>query len=275
MRIRLPAGEAPFGVVVFSHGLGGNREGGDVWGRAWARAGLAVVHVQHPGSDTEALRGGMAVLRQAASEANLVVRVQDVRFVVRELLERHQNGAFAWQRLRPEVLGMAGHSFGARTTQAVAGERFPTGDSLIEPRFKAFAAFSPNLGPGEVNEFEKFGAISKPFLCLTGSQDEDPFLPGVAPRRLRVFGGLPAGAKAQLVLSGADHYTFAGNSQAIRSGGVIQRLAPAPEREAEHHALVARLTSLWWRAHLLGDASAQGALRGWSGLEAGDSWAVG
>ena len=43
-------------VILFSHGLGGTREGGEVWGRAWAAAGFVVVHLQHPGSDLAAVR---------------------------------------------------------------------------------------------------------------------------------------------------------------------------------------------------------------------------
>lgn len=43
------AGERP--VAIFSHGLGGTVDGGAVWGEAWAAAGFAVLHLQHPGSD--------------------------------------------------------------------------------------------------------------------------------------------------------------------------------------------------------------------------------
>ena len=33
-------------VVLFSHGLGGTRDGGAVWGEAWAAADFVVVHLQ-------------------------------------------------------------------------------------------------------------------------------------------------------------------------------------------------------------------------------------
>jgi hypothetical protein len=72
LRMRWPGGDAPCGLVVYSHGLGGSREGGDAWGQAWAGAGMAVLHVQHPGSDAEVLRHGMRALRAAASAEQLV-----------------------------------------------------------------------------------------------------------------------------------------------------------------------------------------------------------
>ena len=59
MRLRWPDESrfaVPWPVVIFSHGLGGKREGGTVWGEAWAAAGFVVVHMQHIGSDLDAVR---------------------------------------------------------------------------------------------------------------------------------------------------------------------------------------------------------------------------
>ena len=44
-------GPGPFPVVVFSHGLGGSRDGYEYLGRHWAGCGYVSVHVQHIGSD--------------------------------------------------------------------------------------------------------------------------------------------------------------------------------------------------------------------------------
>ncbi len=275
VRLRLPAGDAPFALVVYSHGLGGNREGGDVWGRAWVDAGLAVVHVQHPGSDSPALRSGLGAVRRATSADNLPLRAADARFVLNEVARRAASGDRLWRRVRVDALGMAGHSFGARTTQALAGERFAKGDDLSEPRFKAFIALSPNLRQGRASASERFGAITRPFLCATGTLDEDPFIGGGAQQRTQVYAGLPSGAKAQLLLANADHYSFGGNSEPIRSGLIVRRAPQAQEREAVHHALIARMSAHWWRAQLLGDPQAQQALRAPAGLGADDVWSMG
>ena len=44
-------GAGPFPVVIFSHGLGGSREGYEYLGRHWAGCGYVSVHLQHIGSD--------------------------------------------------------------------------------------------------------------------------------------------------------------------------------------------------------------------------------
>lgn len=58
VRIYLPDGApGPRPVIVWSHGLGGNRNAGEMWGRHWASYGYISVHLQHPGSDESVWRG--------------------------------------------------------------------------------------------------------------------------------------------------------------------------------------------------------------------------
>ena len=138
---------SPQGVVIYSHGLGGKKEGGDVWGRSWAAAGMLVLHLQHAGSDAASLRGGFSALRKAMSPEQLAARVQDVRFVVAELQRRRLSGQPAWSRVPVDRIAVAGHSFGARSTLVAAGWQRQAWGSL-EPQAKAFIAFSPALGQG-------------------------------------------------------------------------------------------------------------------------------
>src|ERR1039457_5151717 len=51
VRVYLPTNTAPVPVILFSHGLGGNREGSKFLGGHWASRGYAAVFLQHPGSD--------------------------------------------------------------------------------------------------------------------------------------------------------------------------------------------------------------------------------
>lgn len=282
LRLRWPEGSAACALVVHSHGLGGSREGGDAWGQAWRRAGFAVLHVQHPGSDTDTLRQGLRALRSAASAEQLIARVADMRFVLDELERRARAGAAPWSRVRLDAIGASGHSFGAQTVLAVAGKRFPLrSPGFVEPRFRAFTVFSPAPGRNDSQSpAHQFGAIERPLLLLTGSLDGDPLQHELTgEQRASVYEGLPAGRgqRALLWLDGADHMTFGGNASrplAARRG--LQKREPqAVEREAVHHALIAQTTTLWWRAHLLGDAGAAAALRaphGPHGLQAGDRW---
>ena len=278
LRVRLPDRPGPWPVVLYSHGLGGNRHGGEVWGQAWRAGGIAVVHLQHPGSDTSVLRDGFSALRAAANVEQLVARLADVRFVLDDIRRRRAAGMAPWTSAEPQSLGLAGHSFGAVTVQAMAGQRYPVAaPGFTEPRFRAFIAFSPSLAPGGMSAQEQFGGVSRPFLAITGTRDGDPLgRAGAILRRQEVLQGLPPGARAGLVLEDADHATFAGrHDSGRRMAGLISRSPASTELEAAHHALVAALSTRWWRWHLAGDLAAREQLRHPAGLGAGDRWTMG
>ena len=275
LRLRLPAGEGPAGLVIYSHGLGGDLDAGTRWAKAWQQAGLAVLNLQHAGSDRAIFRGGMGGARAAANVEQLLARCEDVVFVLDRLAQLQQEPG--WQRLRLDAIGMAGHSFGAQTTLVLAGRRFAGGASLGEPRLRAFAAFSPAVGgardklPAEA--YSGIGAITRPLLCLTGSLDGDP-LSGERSGHYRrqVYEALPPGAKAELWLEGADHMSFGGG---LADRPLLRRAAQTRAAEPGHQALIARISSDWWRAWLLGDAQALEALRLPAGLATGDEWRQG
>lgn len=279
IRMRWPAGHAPCALVIYSHGLGGSREGGDVWGRAWQAAGIAVLHVQHAGSDSAVLRDGSRALAAAATGEQLLARVGDMRFVVDEALRRAREGG-AWARVRADAIGAAGHSFGAQTTQAVAGQRY-AGVAVVmaDPRLRAFIALSPAPARNDAtNLSEQFGAISRPFLAITGSLDGDPLGRTItAERRARVYDGLPQGQRALLWIEGADHITFGGNGaqRLTARTGPLARPRGIVAAEPALHATVAQITAAWWRWRLLGDVAAQAALRAPQGLGPKDRWSMG
>ncbi len=285
LRIRWPAVPAAqaapgYPLVLHSHGLGGSREGGAAWGAAWAAAGFVVVHLQHPGSDTAALRAAglrsfadKSGLRQAAGPQQLLARVQDAKFVLDEIARRRSAGDARWQAVRSTAVGFSGHSFGAHTTLALAGQLYPGGLSVADARIAAFVALSPSP-PARGDAATAFAKITRPTLCLTGTLDDDVAGTNATPqRRAAVFDALPAGAKAGLVLQDADHMTFGGD--AGHRAEILPRAASTRALQAQHHSLMAALTADWWRAHLLGDNSAKARLQQPVGLAAGDSWRLG
>ena len=207
VRIRVPAGAGPWPAVLFSHGLGGSRTGADVWCRAWQAAGRLVVHVEHAGSDIEVARGGRSALRSAATTAQLLARVADVGFVIDEISRRHAAALPIWSVAQVDRIGMAGHSFGGQTVQALAGQRYPVPAALREPRLAVFVALSssPARASSLSVQQQQFGAIDRPFMAVTGSLDGHPLgsvLTGVS--RASVYDGLPPGQRALLRLEDAD-----------------------------------------------------------------------
>ncbi len=272
--VRWP-GRQPQGVVIFSHGLGGRRTGADVWGSAWAQAGFVVVHLQHAGSDNVSLKGGFSALRKAMAPEQLVARVADVKFAIDEIARKHSDSASPWAQVPVQKLAVAGHSLGARTAQALAGQAYPKagGWSGADPRIKAFIALSPALGK-EVSErqaVQDAKAMRRPMLVVSGSLDGEVLNNGETPAlRRMVYDSLPAGAKALLWLEGADHLTFAGIDKQIPSNFLMRREKRTLAAEDSHHQSVAAITAAWLKEQLLAQPMGVPA-----GLGSADIWLQG
>ena len=291
VRIRWPQDAVPaagWPVVIYSHGLGGSRDGGDVWGNAWAAAGLVVVHLQHVSSDTDAVRGvassfiDRTALRSVGGAEQLLARLQDVVFALDEMARR-KTIEKAWRDVRLDAVGMVGHSFGAHTTLGAGGQSYPGHLGINEPRLAALIALSPAL-PARGDVVQAFVAVKKPTLCITGTRDDDVVGSGATPeKRAAVFGALPTGNKAMLLLKDADHMTFGGRSDNPtpdrggqgRAAGILPREAVTSQLQPQHHALVARISTDWWRAHLMDDGQAKARLQKPEGLAAQDTWQTG
>ena len=281
VRVRWPVGTPPEGgwsVVIYSHGLGGTRASGSVWGQAWSDAGFVVLHVQHPGSDLDAVRAvansftDKAALRSLGTAGQLLTRMQDVVFAIDEIARRKTTDT-AWRLVRTDAVGMAGHSFGAHTTLGVGGQAFPRFAGMHEPRIAALVPLSPSV-PVRGEPVKALAAVTQPTLCITGTLDDDMLGNGVTPdKRASVFAALPSGHKALLLLAGADHMSFGGMTG--RDANIVPRQTLTTALQAQHHALVASITTDWWRAHLQGDMAAKNRLLMPQGLGDADVWRVG
>lgn len=268
----LPQGQAPAPVVLFSHGLGGSREGSSFMGQHWAARGYVAIFMQHAGSDTsvwreKAVNQRMAAMKEAASARNLVTRVKDVHAVIDQLTRwNSEKGSVLNGRLDLKKIGMSGHSFGALTTQAVSGEKFPVGGRTIDSRIKAAIMFSPS-SPRSGSANEAFGAVAIPWMLMTGTKDVSPIGDADVASRLAVFPALPPGRKYELVLDDAEHSAF------------TERALPGDheKRNPNHRRAILALSTAFWDAYLKADTAA----REWldhtgpgTVLEAGDRWRV-
>ena len=270
VRVYLPASGAAAPVVLFSHGLGGSREGSAYLGRHWAARGYVAVFLQHPGSDTAVWAGAppakrMEEMRAAANLPNFLLRVGDVPAVL-DQLERwnREVGHPLAGRLDLTRIGMSGHSFGAITAQAVSGQSYPSGGQrFTDPRIRAaiiFSPSSPRLGSPEA----AFASVRIPWLIMTGTRDLAP-IGADLPSRLAVFPALPPGAKYELVLEGAQHSAFTDRALPGESGA----------RNPNHHRAILALTTAFWDAYLRDDLAAKAWLDGGAArsvLEAADRW---
>ena len=204
--------DRPVPVVIFSHGLGGTRDAAAYLGRALADAGYVSIHIQHPGSDHNAAgqfrsrREARENLRQSLrNRKNLVNRLQDIPFVLDEVTRRNRSGPWSG-RFDLSRIGMAGHSYGARSTMFAAGETVGrAGRSVKERRIKAGVVLSPNLPDRQFDPANSYGEIDIPLLHITGTLDADPIRGGrSASRRTKPYELIPAGKQYLLVFGVAS-----------------------------------------------------------------------
>lgn len=256
--IYLPVQPSRSPVVLFSHGLGGSRHCCSYVGAHWAGRGYVVVFMQHQGSDS-ALWQGQAptaageALRGAAQGRNLILRVGDLAAVL-DALERWDRtpGHPLCGRLDLQRVGIGGHSFGAKTAQAVSGENMAIGGTAwTDRRIDAALILSPSQAQRR-SPAESFGAVRIPWMLMTGTADDSPIGSATPASRQAVYPALPPGAKYELVLNGAEHHAFTDHPP---------RRGQAP-RDPRHHRTILALGTAFWDAYLRGDAAARAWLDG-------------
>jgi predicted dienelactone hydrolase len=271
LRVYLPTNTKPVPVILFSHGLGGNREGSRFMGEHWAARGYLTVFLQHPGSDDSVwkdkpLGERMPDMNRAASLDNFLLRVADVPAVLNQLeaWNTETNSPLAG-RMNLKKVGMSGHSFGAVTTEAVSGESLPmSGQRFTDARVTAAIAFSPS-SPKTGSAAKAFGAVKIPWMLMTGTKDVAPIGQETVKSRLAVYPNLKLAPKYEVVLNNAEHSVF------------TDRALPGDRepRNPNHHRVILALSTAFWDAYLKDDTAALAWLNSESPravMEAEDQW---
>lgn len=271
VKVYLPKTESACPVILFSHGLGGSRMNNPYLGNHWAGQGYVVVFMQHAGSDEEVwksvpIRERLSAMKKAAGVQAALDRYADVPFVIDQLEKwNSQEGHALHGRLNLELIGMSGHSFGAHTTQAMMGQKYPGDRTVGDERIDAFVAMSPSTHKRMAPE-ESFGHIKAPVLLMTGTKDASVITPDTTPeKRMAVYAAMPGGDKYHLVLKDAEHHAF-GDSERRNA-----------TRMDHHHDAILALTTRFWDAYLKGDPEAKSelqsaAIRVKANLVEGDVW---
>ncbi|MCA9244548.1 MAG: alpha/beta fold hydrolase [Phycisphaerales bacterium] len=166
--------DAPFPVVLVSHGIGQSRQSYAYLGKALADAGFVVAHVTHVGSDESVYAEPdpfVAALARVSDPDERAERPLDLRFALDQLLADPEIGP----RCDPTRVAVVGHSFGAHSAMALAGLRFDqetkTKPAFTDARVRAVVAISPQ-GPGVMGLTESsWDLIEAPLLTITGSDD--------------------------------------------------------------------------------------------------------
>lgn len=202
-------------LVVFSHGIGGSRQGYSYLGKHWSTQGIASLHVQHVGSDAALWRGNpfgvVGRLQAAAQEKEAIARAADVRFALDRMLsdETGSRGA-AVNRQR---LVAAGHSYGANTTLLTVGAQFVRDGQIIDcldSRFSAAVVISSPPFYGEPDVAAVLSKVSIPTIHVTSTDDviEIPGYRSGVEDRLAIFDAIANPHKLLAVFHGGSHSMF-------------------------------------------------------------------
>lgn len=278
-----PPGPRP--VVIFSHGLGGSRDAAPYLGEALAQNGYYAFFIQHPGSDQSVLDGAKSredvrnrLLAATQQAGNAPDRFRDLHVVIDQMqLMTAPDGPLAGQ-LDLGRIGMAGHSYGARSVLTAAGQRMGMyGTPFKDPRVRAGIALSPNLPtqvmPGQ-NPAAMFDRIDIPVFHITGTEDGMPLGevgPGVGrggefdpATRTLPYQYTPASDQYLLVLEGAHHNTFSSRLRNVDDIDEDEVESPAMGgmEEVRHVQAIAMAAVLFFDAYLKRDEAALRMLRG-------------
>lgn len=252
----------PLPVVVWSHGFGGNRDGAGFISRYLTSHGYVLVHLTHAGTDSSLWEGKPGhpwdILKNThISRETTLDRFNDVPFALDQLP--------IWAAVHPEVgqvmdlsrIGMSGHSFGAMTTQVMAGQKFPMADGSLsrmrEPRIMAGIAYSPTAIThlSQAEPADLYGPIEIPMLHMTGTKDDSPVDGYDYTHRLQIFDYSGHPEKFLQVIEGGDHMVY---------NGTRGQLGDNPDREL-HEELIKIAAKGFWDAYLKDDARAKAWLQ--------------
>ncbi len=238
-------------VIIWSHGFGGNRDGASFISRHLAGRGYTLVHITHHGTDSSLWEGKPGhpwdILQNVKiSRETTLNRMHDVPFVLDQLP--------LWAKDNPEIgnimdlsrIGMSGHSFGAMTTQVMAGMSFPDlNKKLLQIRDKRLCcgiAYSPvpiahltDAPPQDI-----YGGIEIPLFHMTGTQDDSPLENYGYEHRLIVRDHANHPEQYTQILQDGDHMVY---------NGTRGKLANNDKRE-EHEREIIHASHAFWDAYL-------------------------
>lgn len=245
-------------VILWSHGFGGNRDGASFISRFLAGQGYTIVHMTHIGTDSSLWEGKNEhpwdVLRKAkVSRETTLDRMYDVPFLLDNLPRWAQENPDVGQHMDLDTVGMSGHSFGAMTTQVMAGMKFPVEDGKLErirdERISSGILYSP-VPISHLTDAphpEVYGPVEIPLFHMTGTADQSPLEGYGYEHRLLIKEHAEHPDQYVQVLDGGDHMVY---------NGTRGKLEANPLRE-QHEEEIIKASYAFWEAFLKDDQGAQ------------------
>jgi predicted dienelactone hydrolase len=152
-------------------------------------------------------------------------------------------------RLDLQRVGVAGHSFGAYTTLAIAGQSGMGGRlSQADARVKAAIPMSAPVPAGARRDLDSaYGTIRIPCLHMTGTRDSSPIGETTIAQRRLPYDHSRNSDQYLLTFQDGDHMIFSGRPRQT-GGGELDELFQGHIRS---------VSLAFWDAYLRGDAAAK------------------
>ncbi|MEH2412178.1 alpha/beta hydrolase [Nostoc sp.] len=268
-------GEAPFPLVVISHGLASDRSSFVYLAEHLASYGFAVAVLEHPGSNAKRFQEYFAGLAGPPEPAEFINRPLDIKYLLDELQRLEKSDPTLQGKLNFQQVGAIGQSFGGYTVLTLAGanidfnqlrrdcnanyssfnlslllqceaSKLPIKNyELKDDRIKAIIAINPIdsliLGQGEVSQ------IKIPIMLVAGSQDI--FAPPVF-EQIRPFTWLSDPNKYLALIENATHFSAIAESNSQNDALPVPRALLGPDSAAVYSYLNA-LSVAFLETHLL------------------------
>lgn len=245
-------------VILWSHGFGGNRDGASFISRFLAGQGYTIVHMTHIGTDSSLWEGKEGhpwdILQKVQiSRETTLNRMYDVPFALDSLQEWMDDNSDVAPYMDIGRIGMSGHSFGAMTTQVMAGMNFPDMNrnlvNLRDARLSCGILYSPvpinHLTDADNNDI--YSSIDIPLFHMTGTEDQSPLEGYEYDYRFVVRDHADHPEQYTQVLEGGDHMVY---------NGTRGKLSNNPLREV-HEQEIMHASLAFWEAYLRDDEAAK------------------
>jgi dienelactone hydrolase len=198
VRVSWPIDGDSLPLVIFSHGNDGSMLAYDPLITHWVSYGYVLIQPDH-------LDSYLVPIEDRADEfEDWEDRIQDVVFILDSLDQIEADIPVIAGRIDRNRIGMAGHSFGAHTTQMVCGAVTTSNVSYLDSRLRAALMISPQ-GIGDQLGENSWDGFTNPMMVITGTNDEgrdgQPWT-----WRMDPYNHAPAnGVKHAVVIDGAYH----------------------------------------------------------------------
>lgn len=252
-----------FPVILWSHGLGGSRDGAGFLSRYITSHGYIVVHIQHAGTDSSLWEGKPGhpwdVIRATKIPRKATLqRFQDVPFAIDQLFAMND------PQMDLQNLAMSGHSFGSLSTQMACGQTRGHGRHMYrvsDDRIKCGIAYSPVTVQKKFGHPPRdfYGTINRPMMYMTGTDDSSPVIPNYTYlKRLEVFENAGGPDQHMVIKHDGDHMVYNGSRGALA----------ANDKREIHERIICVASLAFWDTYLKQDDSARswlisGGLSSW------------